>query len=125
MVSLNHQLLEELRLRTQLPPSVSHGILVYKVQFRHKKSFYEVFSIPGGARQPSSSSRATQWRHCHPHQLPGDQARKVDEYMAVSQAIYGAGDIYKVLEGSGDLVLTITRDMRTFTRTVRPELPQA
>ena len=31
MVSLNHQLLEELRLRTQLPPSVTHGILVYKV----------------------------------------------------------------------------------------------
>ena len=41
------------------------------------------------------------------------------------QAIHGAGDIYKLLEGSGDLVLTITRDMRTFTRTVRPELPQA
>ena len=31
MVSLNHQLLEELRLRTQLPPSFTHGILVYKV----------------------------------------------------------------------------------------------
>ena len=45
--------------------------------------------------------------------------------MAVSQAIHGAGDIYKVLEGTGDLVLTITRDMTTFTRTVRPELPQA
>ena len=84
-------------------------------------------SIPGGARQPSSSGRAAQWRHCHPHQLPGDQAKskKVEEYKAVPQAIYGAGDIYKVLEGSGDLVLTITRDMRTFTRTVRPELPQA
>ena len=31
MVSLNHQLVEELRARTQLPRSVSHGILVYKV----------------------------------------------------------------------------------------------
>ena len=41
------------------------------------------------------------------------------------QAIHGAGDLYKLLEGSGDLILTITRDMRTFTRTVRPELPQA
>ena len=40
------------------------------------------------------------------------------------QAIHGAGDIYKLLEGSGDLVVTVTRDMRTFTRTVRPEIPQ-
>ena len=44
MVSLNHQLLEELRLRTQLPPSVSHGILVYKVQFRQRKSSHEVIN---------------------------------------------------------------------------------
>jgi len=94
MVSLNHQLLEELRLRTQLPPSVSHGILVYKV-------------VPGS---PAAQAGL----------LSGDIVTHIN-----SQAIYGAGDIYKVLEGSGDLVLTITRDMRTFTRTVRPELPQA
>jgi len=94
MVSLNHQLLEELRLRTQLPPSVTHGILVYKV-------------VPGS---PAGQAGL----------LSGDIITHIN-----SQAIHGAGDLYKLLEGSGDLILTITRDMRTFTRTVRPEPPQA
>ena len=48
----------------------------------------------------------------------------VNQQLIFLQAIHGAGDLYKLLEGSGDLILTITRDMRTFTRTVRPELPQ-
>ena len=68
----------------------------------------------------------SQVHNSHPHSTSCQAHILENSTFSLSiQAIHGAGDIYKLLEGSGDLVLTITRDMRTFTRTVRPELPQA
>jgi HtrA serine peptidase 2 len=90
MITLNHQLVEELKARTQLPASVTHGILVHRV-------------VQGGPAHRAGI-------------LTGDILTHIN-----SQPVHGSRDVYKLLEGSEELVCTVVRDMKAFRATVRPE----
>jgi len=91
MLTLNPQVIEELRSRIQIPPNVLHGIVIYRVVV--------------GSPADVAGLR------------PGDIVTHIND-----NPIHGSRDVYKKLEGKGDLTFTVLRDKNKFSYvTVRPE----
>jgi len=93
MLTLNPQVIEELRTRMQIPSNVMHGIVIYRVVV--------------GSPADLAGLR------------PGDIVTHINDH-----PVHGSRDVYKKLEGRGELTFTVLRDKNKMTRiTVKPESP--
>jgi len=93
MLSLNPQVIEELRARGQVTVNLLHGIVIYRVVV--------------GSPADMAGLR------------PGDIVTHINGH-----PIHGSRDVYKKLEGEGDLSFSVLRDKaRLDNVVVRPESP--
>lgn len=91
MLTISPQILDDLRVRLDLPISVTHGIVVFRIV---NDSPAHLVGIQ-----------------------PGDVITKIN-----GVDIYGARDVYKLLEGHNDLKMTVIRKEKKFVVSVRPQV---